>query len=279
MPRVAPLVELSAGQSLELERRVRARGSSVAVVARSRIVLLAAKGLPNQEIARTLGLPEQTVGKWRRRFIKAGVAGLEDAPRSGRPVSLPVSRLNTVLTEVTRPPPTRTQWSIRSMARHAGVSKSHHFGAGGARRLDQSGPGETGRIGGSRVGGVDDGGLPVLDAIPRRVGLPSESSRSATVLPIKPATPVMKIFCMKFSSGVRRQACPLTRQRVAQNDPCAARGVNTPHMPGKQNHCPPSRARRPCTRTCLPFCDYPPCFRATTKNCPPKNRQRIGTAR
>lgn len=125
MPRVAPLVELSAGQSLELERRVRARGSSVAVVARSRIVLLAAKGLPDQEIARTLGLPEQTVGKWRRRFIKAGVAGLEDAPRSGRPVSLPVSRLNTVLTEVTRPPPTRTQWSIRSMARHAGVSKSH----------------------------------------------------------------------------------------------------------------------------------------------------------
>lgn len=95
------------------------------MVIRSRIVLLAARGVTSQEIAQTLEIPEQTVGKWRRRFVHSGMAGLEDAPRSGRPVRLPAARLSKVLTEVTRPPITRTQWSIRSMARHAGVSKSH----------------------------------------------------------------------------------------------------------------------------------------------------------
>ena len=125
MPRVAPLIKLSPEQSKVLERRVRASSSSASVVIRSRIVLLAARGVTSQEIAQTLEIPEQTVGKWRRRFVHSGMAGLEDAPRSGRPVRLPAARLSKVLTEVTRPPITRTQWSIRSMARHAGVSKSH----------------------------------------------------------------------------------------------------------------------------------------------------------
>ena len=125
MPRVAPLIELSLEQTQELERRVRAGGSPAAVVTRSRIVLLAAKGIPSQEIAQALEIPEQTVGKWRRRFVKSGVAGLLDAPRSGRPIRLSAARLSKVLTEVTQPPLTRTQWSIRSMAKHAGVSKSH----------------------------------------------------------------------------------------------------------------------------------------------------------
>lgn len=91
---------------------------------RSQIVLLAAQGHPNDEIATTLGIPEQTAGKWRRRFSLSGMAGLQDAPRCGRPVKLPVSKLNRVLTEVTQPPSPRTRWSVRSMARHSGVSKS-----------------------------------------------------------------------------------------------------------------------------------------------------------
>ena len=125
MPRGAPRIELSPEQVKELGRRVRATSSSSATVLRSQIILQAAQGNPSQEIAHSLGVPEQTVGKWRRRFAELGMAGLEDAPRSGRPVRLPVARLNKVLTEVTKPPLTRTQWSIRSMARHAGVSKSH----------------------------------------------------------------------------------------------------------------------------------------------------------
>lgn len=125
MPRVAPPVILSSEQTNELQRRVRATGSSKAAVTRARIVLMAAGGQPNQEIASELEIPEQTAGKWRRRFAKMGIAGLDDAQRSGRPIRLPAARLNKVLTEVAKPPANRSQWSIRSMARHAGVSKSH----------------------------------------------------------------------------------------------------------------------------------------------------------
>jgi transposase len=91
---------------------------------RARIVLLAAGGHPNDAIAATLEVPAQTVGKWRRRFCQQGMKGLEDGPRSGRPLRLAVAKINRVLTEVTQPPGARSQWSIRSMARHAGVSKS-----------------------------------------------------------------------------------------------------------------------------------------------------------
>ena len=125
MPRIAPPVVLSAEQANELRRRVRATGSSKAVVTRARIVLMAAEGQPNQEIANELEIPEQTAGKWRRRFVESGISGLDDAQRSGRPIRLPATRLNKVLTEVAKPPTNRSQWSIRSMARHAGVSKSH----------------------------------------------------------------------------------------------------------------------------------------------------------
>lgn len=125
MPRVAPTVQLSELQRSELERLVRSTGATRAQTLRARIILLAAEEHPNDEIASTLEIPQQTVGKWRRRFCQQGMKGLEDAPRSGRPLRLDVAKINRVLTEVTQPPGPRSQWSIRSMARHAGVSKSH----------------------------------------------------------------------------------------------------------------------------------------------------------
>ena len=65
-----------------------------------------------------------TVGVWRRRFVREPLTGLEDAPRSGRPASLATATVTKVLTTVTQPPQGRTRWSVRSMARHAGLSKS-----------------------------------------------------------------------------------------------------------------------------------------------------------
>lgn len=125
MPRVAPVIQLTELQRSELESLVRATGSSRSQTLRARIVLLAAQGNPSDEIASTLEVPQQTVGKWRRRFCLHGMKGLEDSARSGRPLQLDVAKINRVLTEVTKPPGSRSQWSIRSMARHAGVSKSH----------------------------------------------------------------------------------------------------------------------------------------------------------
>ena len=124
MPRNAPAVQLTEDQQTELQRLVRASSSSRPQVLRARVVLLAAQGHPNDEIAHTLETRQHTVSKWRRRFTQKGMAGLEDVPRSGRPVSLPAGKLNVVLAQVVQPPKPRTRWSVRTMARHAGVSKS-----------------------------------------------------------------------------------------------------------------------------------------------------------
>lgn len=124
VPRIAPTIELTEPQRQELGRIARAASSSVLESLRSRIVLLAAAGYPNDEIAATLEISQPMVCKWRGRFARRGMAGLADAPRSGRPLSLSARQLNTILSQVTSPPKHRSRWSVRSMARHAGVSKS-----------------------------------------------------------------------------------------------------------------------------------------------------------
>ena len=58
-------------------------------VVRAKIVLLAAEGTSNKEIARRLYTSPQTVSKWRKRFYEEGLGGLEDRPRSGRPPTFP----------------------------------------------------------------------------------------------------------------------------------------------------------------------------------------------
>ena len=73
----------------KLEHLVRARSTPQALVLRSNVVLLAAapNRPSNQQIAAKLGCDRHTVGLWRERFVAAGLAGLQDAPRSGRPRS------------------------------------------------------------------------------------------------------------------------------------------------------------------------------------------------
>lgn len=83
--RHAPGIVLRRCEREALERLVRAGKSSQRDVRRARIVLLAARGLQNCEIAQATGLGLKTVGKWRRRWAKEGMKGLQEAPRSGRP--------------------------------------------------------------------------------------------------------------------------------------------------------------------------------------------------
>jgi transposase-like protein len=58
-------------------------------VVRARIVLLAAEGRENVEIARRLDLPVQVVSKWRKRFYEERLEGLAERPRAGRPAAFP----------------------------------------------------------------------------------------------------------------------------------------------------------------------------------------------
>ena len=78
MPRVAPPVVLSEAQSVELQRICRASSSSAAQVLRARIILLAAKGWPNEEIVHELNTNKMTVSKWRRRFVRSCERRLEN---------------------------------------------------------------------------------------------------------------------------------------------------------------------------------------------------------
>ena len=71
----------------ELEARARRYTSSYSEVVRARIVLYAAEGLGNDEIAARLDTPRQVVSKWRKRFFDQRLAGLTDLPRGGRPPS------------------------------------------------------------------------------------------------------------------------------------------------------------------------------------------------
>jgi len=78
-------ITLTANERQELERRARCYTASYAQVVRAKIVLLAADGLANVEVAARLDTSPQVVHRWRKRFFEQRVKGLGDAPRSGRP--------------------------------------------------------------------------------------------------------------------------------------------------------------------------------------------------
>jgi putative transposase len=109
---------------VELLRRLLGAASPDRLRLRVRIVLHAARGVSNREIARRLGLSEPTVGRWVRRFAEAGVNGLWDAPRTGRPRSIDDHAVNNLRRALDRPPPQGDRWSVGSLARTVGLPRT-----------------------------------------------------------------------------------------------------------------------------------------------------------
>ncbi len=86
MTRKSPyLLELTPDQRSELEEAARRYTSPYCDVIRAKIVLMAAQGFRNDEIASRLDTHREIVSKWRKRFFEYGLAGLKDLPRGGRP--------------------------------------------------------------------------------------------------------------------------------------------------------------------------------------------------
>ncbi len=86
MPRVSPYrIELTPAERKELEARAARYTSSYREVVRAKIILFAGQGLENEVIARRLDLQRQVVSKWRKRFWRHRLPGLEELPRGGRP--------------------------------------------------------------------------------------------------------------------------------------------------------------------------------------------------
>jgi len=122
---VAVGIELSGEERAQLEAWARRRTSAQALAQRSRIVLLAAEGLRNTEIARRLGIKRGTAARWRSRFAVDRLDGLVDEPRPGRPRTITDEQVEEVIIKTLETTPKdATHWSTRSMAREVGLTQS-----------------------------------------------------------------------------------------------------------------------------------------------------------
>jgi transposase len=123
--RVARPVVLSVEQRDVLESRARARSAAARSVERARIVLLAAAGMQDKQIAAKLRIMPEKAARWRNRFLDGGLAGLDrDAPRPGRTPTITPEMIQEVIRKTTQEKPSNaTHWSTRSMAQAAGLSE------------------------------------------------------------------------------------------------------------------------------------------------------------
>lgn len=122
MARPVSILEVTAEERLELERRVKAPTASKRDSLRAAIVLRRAAGIKQVQVAAELRVSVACVNKWSQRFERLGLEGLNDRPGRGRPCSISPGKVERVIAGTTRPPKPRTRWSVRSMAREVGIS-------------------------------------------------------------------------------------------------------------------------------------------------------------
>ena len=123
-PHAAEIV-LTDEERRELEGWARRRRSAAGLALRSRIVLAAADGESNSDLARRLGVSRSTVMRWRNRFVMDRCDGLLDEPRPGRPRAVGDAQIEALITATLETaPPDATHWSTRSMSKHLGMSQS-----------------------------------------------------------------------------------------------------------------------------------------------------------
>ena len=121
--RVAPEIVLTDEERAELTRLARSKLTSVRLVQRARIVLLAAEAMQNKDIAEQVGVGRVQVSRWRERYAQSRLAGIErDLPRGAPPVKVDAARLVELTTQ--SQPAAATHWSTRTMAVELGVSAS-----------------------------------------------------------------------------------------------------------------------------------------------------------
>jgi transposase len=124
--RIARAILLTDKDRATLERWSRSRSTEARLVERARIILLAAEGRENKDIAIELGVTRATVSRWRDRFADRGIVGIEkDAPRGGRPPKTRDDLVAKIIEMTTRQKPANaTHWSTRTLAETLGTNRS-----------------------------------------------------------------------------------------------------------------------------------------------------------
>ena len=123
LARQAAAIELTEQERELLQSWVRSGTTQQRLVFRARMILMASEGLATTEIARQLGCNPSTVSKWRQRFARQRIAGLQDAPRSGKPRRYTDEHRRQILAKLNEPPPQGyAQWNGRLLAEAIGVS-------------------------------------------------------------------------------------------------------------------------------------------------------------
>jgi transposase len=118
-------VEVSASEREQLVAMSRSRSLPHSLVRRAKIVLMAADGHSNAQIAAQCEVTPPAVTHWKKRFVAQGLAGLHDQAKSGRPRTHDDEAVAELLSKVLREaPPGSTHWSVRAAAEETGISKS-----------------------------------------------------------------------------------------------------------------------------------------------------------
>ena len=118
----APFV-LTPSDTITLQGWIRMGSMPHNLVQRARILLLLADGMPPKAVSEQLMVSAPVVFKWRNRYRDCGLEGLRDLPRSGQPRKLTAQKVEEILTLTTqRVPREATHWSVRLMAKYAGVT-------------------------------------------------------------------------------------------------------------------------------------------------------------
>ena len=121
--RTAARIELNAQEEKRLKKLAGSNTASVREARRVRIVLLAAQGKNNQEIAQMMGIGRVQVGRWRERYANEGIAGItKDRPRGGRKSRIDAAEIVRLTTQTQ--PSNATHWSTRAMAAASGISEA-----------------------------------------------------------------------------------------------------------------------------------------------------------
>lgn len=116
---------LTDAEQAELAALARRPKTAQALALRARIVLECASGASNTEVARKLSVSNDTVGKWRKRYIPMRLDGLMDAPRPGAPRTVTDEKVDEIVALTLETlPRDATHWSTRAMAKKAGVSQT-----------------------------------------------------------------------------------------------------------------------------------------------------------